>query len=148
MLTMVKYAHNSLPVSSTGLSPFQCCLGYQTPLFFSQESDAVVPSAHAFVQRFLRTWRIAREALTRTGERNKASADRHRTKPPLYVCGQKVWLSSKDINFRLPARKLGPRFIGPFVVAKVLCPVTFRLKLTPQIKPVFCSPLQPLISAS
>ncbi len=156
---MVEYAHNSLPVSSTGLSPFQCCLGYQPPLFPSQESDAVVPSAHAFIQRCLRTWRIAREALTRTGERNKASADRHRTKPPLYVCGQKVWLSAKDINFRLPTRKLGPKFIGPFIVAKVLSPVTVRLKLTPQfkkihpvfhvskIKPVFRSPLQPLISA-
>ncbi len=158
-LTMVEYAYNSLPVSSTGLSPFQCCLGYQPPLFPSQEYDAVVPSAHAFIQRCLRTWRIAREALTRTGERNKASADRHRTKPPLYVCGQKVWLSSKDINFRLPTRKLGPKFIGPFIVAKVLSPVTDRLKLTPQfykihpvfhvskIKHVFRSPLQPLISA-
>ncbi len=50
-LNMVEYAHNSLPVSSTGLSPFQCCLGYQPPLFPSQESDAVVPSAHAFIQR-------------------------------------------------------------------------------------------------
>ncbi len=48
-LTMVEYAHNSLPVSSTGLSPFQCCLGYQPPLFPSQESDAIVPSAHAFI---------------------------------------------------------------------------------------------------
>ncbi len=93
-LTMVEYAHNSLPVSSTGLSPFQCCLGYQPPLFPSQESDAIVLSAHAFIQRCLRTWRIVREALTRTGERNKASADRHRTKPPLYVYGQKVWLTS------------------------------------------------------
>ncbi len=119
-LTMFEYAHNSLPVSSTGLSLFQRCLGYQPPLFPSQESNAVVPSAHAFIQRCRRTWRIAREALTRTGERNKVSADRHRTKPPLYVCGQKVWLSSKDINFRLSARKLGPKFIGPFIVAKVL----------------------------
>ncbi len=48
-LTMVEYAHNSLPVSSMGLSPFQCCLGYQPPLFPSQESDAIVPSAHASV---------------------------------------------------------------------------------------------------
>ncbi len=47
-LAMVEYAHNSLPVSSTGLSPFQCCLGYQPPLFPSQESDAIVPSAHAY----------------------------------------------------------------------------------------------------
>ncbi len=90
-LTMVEYAHNSLPVSSTGLSPFQCCLGYQPPLFPSQESDTVVSSAHAFFQRCLRTWRIAREALTQTGEGNKASADRHCTKPPLYVCVQKVF---------------------------------------------------------
>lgn len=156
---MVEYAHNSLPVSSTGLSPFQCCLGYQPPLFPSQESDAVVPSAHAFIQRCLRTWRIAREALTRTGERNKASADRHRTKPPLYVCGQRVWLSTKDINFRLPSRKLGPKFVGPFIIAQVLSPVSVRLKLPPQfrrihpvfhvskIKPAFRSPIQPLTSA-
>ncbi len=156
---MVKYMHK--PVDETGreLSPFQCCLGYQPPIFPSQESDAVVPSAHAFVQRCLRIWRIAREAITWIGERNKASADHHRTKPPLYVCGQKVWLSSKAINFRLPARELGPKFIGPFVVAKVLSPVTVQLKLTSQfnkihpvfhvskINPVFRFPLQPLISA-
>uniref|UniRef100_A0A8C1ELS1 NFU1 iron-sulfur cluster scaffold homolog, mitochondrial n=1 Tax=Cyprinus carpio carpio TaxID=630221 RepID=A0A8C1ELS1_CYPCA len=137
---MVEYAHNSLLVSSTGLSPFQCCLGYQPPLFPSQESDAVVPSAHSFIQRCLRTWRIAREALTRTGDRNKASADRHRAKPPLYVCGQKVWLSSKDIPLKLPSRKLGPKFIGPFSISKVLSPVSVRLNLTPQFKnihPVF-----------
>ncbi len=158
-LTMVEYAHNSLLVSSTGLSPFQCCLGYQSPLFPSQESDAIVPSVHAFIQRCLRTWRTAREALTRTGERNKASADRHRTKPPLYVCGQKVWLSSQDLPFRLLSCKLGPKFVGTFIISKELSPVSVRLKLTPpfknihpvfrvsKIKPVIRSPLQPQTSA-
>ncbi len=158
-LAMVEYAHNSLPVSSMGLSPFQCCLGYQPPLFPSQESGAIVPSAHAFIRRCLRTWRLARQALIRTGERNKTSADRHRSKPPLYVCGQKVWLSTQDIPLKLPARKLGPKFIGPYVVAKVLNPVTVRLKLPPmlkrihpvfhvsRIKPVIRSPLQPQTSA-
>ncbi len=158
-LAMVEYAHNSLPVSSTGLSPFQCCLGYQPPLFPSQEPDAIVPSAHAFIRRCLRTWRLARQALIRTGERNKALADRHRSKPPLYVCGQKVWLSTRDIPLKLPARKLGPKFIGPYVVTKVLNPVTVRLKLPPllkrihpvfhvsRVKPVIRSPLQPQTSA-
>ncbi|KAI2661149.1 Transposon Tf2-6 polyprotein [Labeo rohita] len=158
-LAMIEYAHNSLPVSSTGLSPFQCCLGYQPPLFPSQESDAIVPSTHAFIRRCLRTWRLARQALIRTGERNKASADRHRSKPPLYVCGQKVWLSTQDIPLKLPARKLGPKFIGPYNITKVLNPVTVRLRLPPMLKrihPVFHvsrvklvirSPLQPQTSA-
>ncbi len=157
---MVENAHNSLPVSSTGLSPFQCCSGYQSPLFPSQESDAVVSSAHAFIQRCLRSWRITREALTRTGERNKVSADHHRTKPPLYVCGQNVWLSSKDIIFRLPSHKLGPKFLGPFIIAKVLSPVMVRLKLTPHFKkihlvfhvskimPFFPSPFTRLLDSS
>ncbi len=158
-LTMVEYVHNFLPVSSTGLSPFQCCLGYQPPLFPSQESDAIVPSVHAFIQRCLCTWRTAREALTQTGKRNKASADLHRTKPPLYVCGQKVWLSSQDLPFRLLSRKLGPKFVGTFIISKVLSPVSVRLKLTPpfknihpvfhvsKIKPVIRSPFQPQTSS-
>uniref|UniRef100_A0A9J7ZNK5 Integrase catalytic domain-containing protein n=1 Tax=Cyprinus carpio carpio TaxID=630221 RepID=A0A9J7ZNK5_CYPCA len=48
-LLMVEYGPNSLPVSSTGLSPFECSLGYQPPIFSSMESEVVVPSAHAFI---------------------------------------------------------------------------------------------------
>ncbi len=93
---MVEYAHNALPVSSTGLSPFECSLGYQPPIFPSLESEVAVPSAHAFVQRCRRTWTRARETLLQVGARTKAKADRHRSKPPVYVVGQKVWLSTKE----------------------------------------------------
>ncbi len=55
-----------------------------------------------------------------------------------------------DINFRLPSRKLGPKFVGPFIIAKVLSLVTVRLKLTPQFKkihPVFhVSKIKPAFS--
>ncbi len=61
-LSWVEYAHNSLPVLSTGLSPFECSLGYQPPIFPSLESEVAVPSAHAFIQRCRRTWRRARES--------------------------------------------------------------------------------------
>ncbi len=154
-LSWVEYAHNSLPVSSTGLSPFECSLGYQPPIFQSMESEVAVPSAHAFVQRCRRTWRRARESILQVGSRTKAQADRHRSKPPVYVVGQKVWLSSKNIPLRTVCNKLAPKFIGPFTVTKIISPVAVRLKLPPayrrihsvfhisKLKPVFLSTINP-----
>ncbi len=154
-LSWVEYVHNSLQVSSTGLSPFECSLGYQPPLFPSMESEVAVPSAHAFVQRCHCTWTRARETLLRVGAGTKAKADHHRSRPPIYVVGQKVWLSTKNIPLRSVCNKLAPKFIGPFPVTKIISPVTVRLKLPPayrrihpafhvsKIKPVFRSPLNP-----
>lgn len=81
-LSMVEYAHNTLPVSATGLSPFECNVGYQPPIFHSLESKVTVPSAHAFVQRCHRTWTEARETLLQVRARTKARADCHRSRPP------------------------------------------------------------------
>ncbi len=141
--------------SSVCLSPFECSLGYQPPLFPSMESEVAVPSAHAFVQRCHRTWTRARETLLRVGACTKAKDDRHRSKPPVYVVGQKVLLSTQNIPLRSVCNKLAPKFIGPFPVTKIISPVTVRLKLPPayrrihpafhvsKIKPVFRSPLNP-----
>ena len=48
-LVWVEYAHNSLPTSATGLSPFHCALGYPPPLFPDNEGEVSVPSAYAMV---------------------------------------------------------------------------------------------------
>ncbi len=154
-LSMVEYAHNTLPVSSTGLSPFECSVGYQPPIFPSLESEVAVPSAHAFVQRCHRTWTRARETLLQVGARTKVKADRHRSRPPVYVVGSKVWLSTKNIPLRSVSNKLAPKFIGPFTVTKIVSPVAVRLNLPPayrrvhpvfhvsKIKPVFFSRINP-----
>lgn len=41
---VLEYAHNLLPVSSMGLSPFERSVGYQSPIFPSMEYEVVVPS--------------------------------------------------------------------------------------------------------
>ncbi len=144
-LSWIEYARNSLPVAASGMSPFECSVGYKPPLFPSQEPDAAVPSALAFVQRCRHTWERVREILLRSAGRTKAAADHRRSSPPTYVCGQQIWLSTKD----LPSRKLAPRFIGPYRVAKVVNPVAIRLKLPPtlgRVHPVFhVSKVKPVV---
>lgn len=54
------------------------------------------------------------------------------------VCGQLVWLSTKDLL--VPAHKLAPRFIGPYFKVKVISPVAVlhRLPYTfHRVHPVF-----------
>ncbi len=131
LLDSLGYARNSLPVAASDMSPFECSVGYKPPLFPSQEPDAAVPSALAIVQRCRRTWERVRGILLRIAGRTKAAADRCWSSPPTYVCGQWVWLSTKDLPLRSPSRKLAPRFIGPYRVTKVVNPVAIRLKLPP-----------------
>jgi transposase InsO family protein len=150
-LPWAEYAHNSLPSSATGLSPFQGCLGYQPPLFSSQEPASRVPSVQAFVGRCKRTWRRVRSALCRSRARMCIAANRRRVKSPRYHCGQKVWLSTHNLPLQSVSRKLAPRFVGPFRVSKVISPVSVKLKLPfnlRRVHPVFhVSCIKPVIHA-
>lgn len=44
-LVWVEFAHNTLPTSATGFSPFKCVFGYDPLVFADQEPEVSVPSA-------------------------------------------------------------------------------------------------------
>lgn len=133
-LSWVEYAHNSLTSASSGMSPFECCLGYQPPLFPSQEEEIAVPSVQDHLRRCRRTWRKARAALLHASSRAQTYANRRRTVAPAYAPGQQVWLSIWDIPLKVESKKLSPRFIGPFVIDRVLNPSAVRLKLPASLR--------------
>lgn len=69
------------------MSPFQCCLGYQPPLFSAQKEDVDIPSAPHFGQ-----WTT--DVVTSTGTllqsttTYKRQADHHGVKASKYCVGQ------------------------------------------------------------
>lgn len=128
-LMWAEYAQNSIQKSSTGLTPFQCILGFQPPLFPWSGEPSNVPAVDDWLLRSEETWNLAHTRLQRAIRRQKNQADRHRRPNPEYIPGQWVWLSTRDLRLRLPCKKLSPRYVGPFQIDKQITPVSFRLIL-------------------
>ncbi|KAK6323383.1 hypothetical protein J4Q44_G00057220 [Coregonus suidteri] len=147
-------AQNSLRHSSTQLTPFQCVLGYQPVLAPWHESQIEAPAVDEWVRRSEETWNAAHVHLQRAIRRQKTSADLHRSEGPVYAPGDRVWLSIRNLPLRLPCRKLGRRFVGPFKVLRRLNEVCYRLELpidyrninpsfhVSLLRPVVAGPLQ------
>ncbi|KAK3571610.1 hypothetical protein QTP86_015343 [Hemibagrus guttatus] len=128
-LPWAEYAQNSLTHSSTGLTPFQCVLGYQPPLFPWSGEPSSVPAVEEWYRRSQEVWERAHVRLQRAVRRQRIQADRHRRPHPAYQVGQMVWLSTRNLRLRLPCRKLSPKFIGPFEIICQVNPVAYRLRL-------------------
>ncbi|KAL0199986.1 hypothetical protein M9458_003173, partial [Cirrhinus mrigala] len=128
-LLRAEYAQNSLKKPSTQLTPFQCVLGFQTPLFPWSGEPTNLPAVDTWLRRSEATWDMAHTNLQQAIQRVIHQANRLRRAAPQYQVGQWIWLSTKDLRLRLPSRTLSPRYVGPFKIIKQITPVAFRLEL-------------------
>ncbi|KAK3572677.1 hypothetical protein QTP86_004021 [Hemibagrus guttatus] len=136
--------------SSTGLTPFQCVLGYQPPLFPWSGEPSSVPTVEEWYRRSQEVWGRAHVRLQRAVRRQRIQADRNRRPHPAYQVGQMVWLSTRNLRLKLPCRKLSPKFIGPFEIVRQVNPVAYRLRLPAsyRICPTFHASLLKPVHAS
>ncbi len=147
-----EYAQNSLRQNTTGLTPFQCILGYKPPLFPWTGEPSEVPAVDQWFWASERVWDSAHIHLQRAVRRHKDFADARHAPTPFYHPGDRVWLSTRDLRLRLPCKKLSPRYIGPFPIQRQINEVTYQLQLPPRyrVHPTFhvsllkpCSSLTP-----
>lgn len=135
-LLFAEFAHNSAQHASTKESPFYLLMGYQPRWFPEMNDQTTVPSVkHRLTE--------LRKARADAESSHQIAADimkqQHPGSAPLFRKGDKVWLEGKHITTTHPSAKLRPKRFGPFTVAEVLGPITFKLKLPPtwKIHPVF-----------
>ncbi|KAI2655942.1 Transposon Tf2-8 polyprotein [Labeo rohita] len=140
-LPWAEYAQNSLRQDTTGLTPFQCVLGYQPPLFPWTEEPSNVPAVDHWFRESERVWDSAHHHLQRAVRRHKFFADSRRRTAPLYQPGDLVWLSTRDLRLRLPCRKLSPRYIGPFRILRQINNTSRELRLDPLLRRSWTNPL-------
>lgn len=138
VLPWVEYAHNSLP-SSTGLSSFQCCLGYQPPLFTAWEAEVAVPS----VQVFAPCCQSMGQAQDHSSLEEQS---RLMLNPSSGISPRSESCSPLLIFFQVLSLKLAPLFVGPFSISKVCNPsiqIVFAFCHKAHFNPVFlCLPFK------
>jgi hypothetical protein len=93
----------------------------------------------------------ARACIQTARARQKIAADKSRLDVS-YSMGDTVMLSTRNLSFKAPGvKKLCPKFIGPFVIIKVINPVAMQLQLpvTYKMHDVFhVSLLKPFVGSS
>ena len=106
----------------------------------SHPPEREMPKLHKFTQDQLVFLTRARRCLQAAQDRQKYYYDKN-VRPVSFAVGQKVLLSTKNINLKHPgSNKLLPRWIGPFTILEQVGAISFKLDLPDTLQrlhPVF-----------
>src|SRR6201996_7853399 len=134
LLPMAEYAHNSWRNETTKMTPYQTLMGFN-PAADWRPVNATVPAPITRLEQWTKAWQIAYVQMKAAQERWARTTKEGRK----FQQGDLVWLEGRNLKIDQPASKLAAKRYGPFPVAQVLSPITYRLTLPEQwkIHPVF-----------
>ena len=114
------------------MSPFKANYGREPRMGFNIRKKGKNKKAEEFVREMKERYEEARAALVKSQKEMKKQVDRNRKEAEKYRVGDKVLISIKDFLMELMKRvtkKLTEKFIGPYVVRKIMSKNTVELEL-------------------
>lgn len=134
-IPLVEFAINSSINSSTGFAPFELTYGFM-PRFIPFPPERLrFRGVAEFAQTARATLEMAHDAIIEARVASTYHANQRRSEETPHKVGDKVYLSTKNLNLpKHRARKLAPKFIGPFRVTAAW-PATsdYDLELSPEL---------------
>lgn len=134
LLAHAEFAYNNARHSSTKVSPFYANYGFHPRLDLTPTSSPSVPAAEDLATFLNVLHKQLRVNISHAVTRHKHAADRHRTEPPTFQIGDKVWLSRAHIKTTRPCDKFDFKRLGPFQIIGKINDVAYRLQLPPSMK--------------
>ena len=152
-LLYIEFAYNNSVNPATGFSPLflQYAQSPRAPwdlLAFEGGSDAIIEDdlgdelaqkARTFGLDVISNVIAARDALQQQAQKYR-TRNMHLLKPHSYAIGDAVLLSTENIRMRLPCRKLGPPYVGPFRIEEMSSVNSVKIVPTGRFKAI--SPFQ------
>ena len=123
-LPLVEFAMNSSASATTGFAPFELNYGYMPRMIQTFAPVAVMPGVRDFAERAVDNLCMAHDSIiasrvVQTHYANQRRRDELPTYEASFAAGKRVYLSTENLS--LPkgrARKLTPRFIGPYTIVR------------------------------
>jgi len=129
---MAEFAFNNKVHTVTKMSPFKVNYRREPRMGFDIRKKGKNEKTEEFARGMKERHEEARAVLVKAQEEMKRQADRNRKEIEEYRIGDKVLISTKDFLIELMKRamkKLTEKFIGPYVVKKIVSENVVELEL-------------------
>ena len=136
-LAMAEFAFNNKVHVATKMLLFQINYGRELRMGFDIRKKEKNEKTEEFVREMKERHKEARVVLVRSQEEMKRQADRNKKEAEEYRVGDKVLISTKGFSAELMKRvikKLTEKFIGPYVVRKIVLENVVELELPASLR--------------
>ncbi len=129
-LPLAKFAYNNRIHSATHCTPFELDSGQHLRMGSEPTWSSTVETADDFAQQMSQIQDKAKATLEHAVDEMVWYYDHRRSPTPIYKVGAKVWLNAQNYMTTHPTKKLDHKWLGPFVIEKVVSPTAIKLHLS------------------